>query len=432
MLIMIKGGQVYDRETGEFVKQDLLIEDHQIVRIAKDIQATDIVDQIIDAENRIIVPGLIDLHVHFREPGFEQKETIMTGSMAAARGGYTTVACMPNTRPVIDTVETVQSIKKRAEEAATRVLMYGAITVRELGENLTDMHELAEAGVIGFTDDGVGVQTSAKMKEAMKKAKSLNLPIVAHCEDNSLAKGGCVHEGVFAKQHDLPGIPNEAEAIHVGRDILLAESTGAHYHVCHISAKESVRLVREAKSRGQKVTAEVTPHHLLLCDEDIPAPDAMWKMNPPLRGKADREALIEGLQDGTIDFIATDHAPHTTAEKAVGMKQAPFGIVGLETAFPLLYTHLVCTGILTLPQLIDKMTYIPATTFGLPFGELAEGKTADLTMIDLHHEQVIDPERFHSKGRNTPFKDWKVKGWPVLTMLNGKITWSESKKTIKG
>ncbi|KPC74862.1 dihydroorotase [Thermoactinomyces vulgaris] len=421
---IIKNGHLLDVKTGTINKRDILIDNGTIQTIAENV--TDPEAEVIDVAGKLVVPGLIDMHVHFREPGFEKKETIATGSAAAAKGGFTTVACMPNTRPVIDSPETVRQVLSRAQEAGlARVLVYGAITVRELGQELTDMEGLKEAGVFAVTDDGVGVQSSRMMKEAMRRAHSLGLPVVAHCEDDTLAKGGSVHQGVFAAKHGLKGIPSEAEAIHVGRDILLAEDIGVHYHVCHISAEQSVRLVREAKQRGQKVTAEVTPHHLLLCDEDIPEPNAMWKMNPPLRSKQDRQALIEGLKDGTIDIIATDHAPHTSEEKAWDMEKAPFGIVGLETAFPLLYTHLVQKGVLTLAELVDKMTRKPAEIFGLQYGELAVGKPADVTVIDLEAEREIDPTTFKSLGRNTPFAGWKVKGWPVLTLLEGEITWRE-------
>lgn len=424
---ILKNGRILDPETGELVAKDILIEGDTITQIADRIEV-DPEAEVYDLTGKFVSPGLIDVHVHFREPGFEQKETIETGSKAAAKGGFTTVACMPNTRPVIDSVEVVKQVLNQAEKAGyVRLLPYGAITIRELGEELTDMQALKEAGVFAVTDDGVGVQSSKMMKEAMRKAHSLGLPVVAHCEDDTLAKGGSVHDGEFAARYGLKGIPSEAESIHVGRDILLAEDIGVHYHVCHISAEQSVRLVREAKARGQKVTAEVTPHHLLLCDEDIPEPNALWKMNPPLRSKQDRQALIEGLKDGTIDIIATDHAPHTLEEKSLGMEKAPFGIVGLETAFPLLYTHLVLKGGLTLVELVDKMTRKPAEIFGLPYGVLAEGQPADLTVIDLEEERMIDPETFLSKGKNTPFAGWKAKGWPVLTLLNGNVTWQEAK-----
>lgn len=424
MSILIKNGNLLDPQTGELLRQDLLIENGIIVKMAESLERP--AEQTIDVNGKLIVPGLIDLHVHLREPGFEAKETIESGTKAAARGGFTTVCCMPNTRPVIDAPEVIQNILNQAEKSGSaRVYPLAAITVRQLGEELTDFVELKKAGAIALSDDGVGIQRADVMKRAMQQAAEVGLPIVAHCEDNSLAHGGCVHDGVFAKKYGLKGIPASAESVHIARDLLLAEETGAYYHVCHISSAQSVRLVRDAKARGLRVTSEVTPHHLLLCDEDIPHPDANWKMNPPLRSREDREALIQGLVDGTIDVIATDHAPHTPEEKAWGMEKAPFGIVGLETAFPLLYTHLVLTGVLTLAQLVEKMTSKPAQVFGLPYGVLAEGKAADLTVIDLELERVVDPAGFLSKGRNTPFAGWKVKGWPVLTMLEGKITWQD-------
>ncbi|MED0680180.1 dihydroorotase [Aneurinibacillus thermoaerophilus] len=416
---------------GKLVKKDILIEGTNVSRIADSIEEAG--HEVLDAAGKLIVPGFIDMHVHLREPGFEAKETIATGTASAARGGFTTVACMPNTRPVIDTPETVRLILQKAkEEGSARVLPMGAITVRELGQELTDMAALKEAGVIAVSDDGVGVQSSKMMKDAMKVATSLGLPIVAHCEDDSLVEGGCVHEGVFSEKHGLKGIPSEAESIHVGRDILLAEATGAHYHVCHISTAESVRLVREAKQRGVRVTAEVCPHHLLLCDEDIPGPDANYKMNPPLRSRRDRQALLQGLKDGTIDMIVTDHAPHTAEEKGRGIELAPFGIVGLETAFPLLYTKLVLKGEFTLQEIVDRMTRVPAEVFNLPWGALEEGKSADIAVIDLETEKEVNPETFASKGRNTPFTGWKLKGWPVLTMLEGRIVWQAEEMNSEG
>lgn len=424
--MVLKNGRLLDLDTGESFTADLIIADGKVKQVGRGLSAEGI--QVRDLSGKLVIPGLIDMHIHLREPGFEEKETIATGTRAAARGGFVSVACMPNTKPVTDTPEAVRRILEinRKEGSGVRVLPIAAITRESSGEELTDMAGLKEAGAVAVSDDGVGVQRAHMMKQAMRKASELDLPVVAHCEEEDLlVPGACVHDGAFAQQYGLPGIPAEAESIHVGRDILLAEDTGVHYHVCHISTEASVRLVREAKERGQRVTAEVTPHHLLLCDADIPGVDPMYKMNPPLRSANDRQALIEGLKDGTIDFIATDHAPHTASEKAKDIQEAPFGIVGLETAFPLLYTHLVLTGELTLAQLIDRMTRIPAQRFELPLGGPVEGSSADLAVIDLDEERTIDPESFASKGKNTPFAGWKVKGWPVMTLVDGKVIWEK-------
>ncbi|WP_166243879.1 dihydroorotase [Paenibacillus turpanensis] len=384
--------------------------------------------EVLDAEGKLVTAGLIDMHVHFREPGFEYKETIATGTHSAARGGFTTVAAMPNTRPVIDNVDTLKTVYSKAEaEGIVRVLSYACITKGELGREHTDFAALKEAGAIGFTDDGVGVQSAAMMREAMKQAAALGLPIIAHCEDDTLIHGAPVTEGVFAEKHGLKGIPNESEAIHVARDSMLAETTGVHYHVCHVSAEQSARQIRLAKQHGAKVTAEVCPHHLLLSDEDIPGLDANWKMNPPLRSPKDVQAMIDAVEDGTIDIFVTDHAPHSEEEKAKGMMAAPFGIVGLETAFPLLYTKFVETGKWSLKFVLDRMTSKPAELFNLPTGVLAPGRPADIAIIDLNKEKEVDPSEFASKGRNTPFTGWKLKGWPVATIVGGKLVWSESR-----
>ena len=409
---------------GQIKQGDILIENGKIKEIGLELKAD--ADQIIDATGLVAAPGFIDLHVHLREPGGEKKETIATGTKAAAKGGFTTVAAMPNTRPVPDSKQQMEWLQSRIKETANvRVLPYGSITVRELGKELTDFSGLKEAGAFALTDDGVGVQSAALMLEAMKKAADCNLAIVAHCEENTLINKGCVHEGNFSEKYGLNGIPSVCESVQIARDVLLAEASGCHYHVCHISTKESVRTVRDAKRAGISVTAEVTPHHLLLCEEDIPNLDANYKMNPPLRSRADQEALIEGLLDGTIDFIATDHAPHTAAEKSEGIQIAPFGIVGLETAFPLLYTNFVLKNILTLEELVDMLTIKPATAFGLPYGKMEIGAAADIVLLNLQAERPIDPGEFLSKGKNTPFAGWKCKGWPVITIVEGKIVWEE-------
>ncbi|MBU8682473.1 dihydroorotase [Bacillus haynesii] len=425
MSYLIKNGFILD-EKGEKVQRDIRIEGDTISEIGS-LEAA-LGETVIDADGLFVSPGLVDLHVHFREPGGEKKETIETGAKAAARGGFTTVAAMPNTRPVPDTKEQMEWLVNRIDETASvRVLPYASITVRQTGQEMTDFEGLKDAGAFAFTDDGVGVQTAGMMYEAMKKAASIDKAIVAHCEDNSLIYGGSVHDGEFAKANGLNGIPSVCEAVHIARDVLLAEAAGCHYHVCHISTKESVRVVRDAKKAGIRVTAEVTPHHLLLSDSDIPGLDTNYKMNPPLRSPEDREALLEGLRDGTIDFIATDHAPHTEEEKQQTMSLAPFGIVGLETAFPLLYTHFVKTGKWTLKQLHDYMTVKPCEAFGLPYGKLEAGRSADITLIDLEREEKIDKSIFLSKGKNTPFDGISCFGWPVMTMAKGKLVYQEGR-----
>lgn len=427
MNTLIKNGQLLTNEGG-LKAANIYIESGKIIEIGEGLIRD--AEEIIDAEGLLVAPGFLDLHIHLREPGGEKKETIATGTAAAAKGGFTTVAAMPNTRPVPDTKEQLDWLNKRIEETASvKVLPYASITIRELGEELTDFQALKEAGAFAFTDDGVGVQSAAMMLQAMKKAAQLDMAIVAHCEENTLTNKGSVHEGIFSEKNGLKGIPSVCESVHIARDVLLAETANCHYHVCHISTKESVRVVRDAKRAGIKVTAEVTPHHLLLCEEDIPGLDANYKMNPPLRGAADREALIEGILDGTIDFIATDHAPHTGEEKAEGMQLAPFGIVGLETAFPLLYTHFVEKGRFSLKQLIDFLTVKPAEAFNLASGKLEIGAAADIVLLDLNHSEKINPEQFLSKGKNTPFAGWECKGWPVLTLVNGKIAWCKESVT---
>ncbi|MGG2026794.1 dihydroorotase [Gottfriedia sp. S16(2024)] len=428
MKYLFKNGVIL-QENGELLNRDVLVVNGKISVIAATIVDEDAIQ--IELDGKLLSPGLIDVHVHLREPGGEHKETIETGTKAAARGGFTTIAAMPNTRPVPDTLEHLSALNKKVEETAVvNVLPYASITIRQAGEEQTDFEVLKENGAFAFTDDGVGVQSAEMMYKAMQKAAELNVSIVAHCEENTLIQKGCVHEGKFSKENGLNGIPSICESVQIARDVLLAEATGCHYHVCHISTKESVRVVRDAKRAGIKVTAEVSPHHLILCEDDIPGLDTNFKMNPPLRSAVDREALIEGLLDGTIDMIATDHAPHTEEEKAQGMQLAPFGIVGLETAFPLLNTHFVETGKMTLQQVIDFLTTKPAEVFNLNRGKIEVGAVADLTVIDLDLEEEIDSTTFLSKGKNTPFNGWNCKGWPVMTMVNGKLVYEREELTV--
>ncbi|RYM07241.1 dihydroorotase [Sporolactobacillus sp. THM7-7] len=419
MSLLLKNGKAF--LNGTIQPADILIEGDKIAKIGERIEPGKNT-RVIDISEKVVSPGFIDVHVHLRDPGLEYKETIETGSKAAARGGFTTICAMPNTKPVPDNPEALKLVKERIKERAViHVLPYGAITENLTSERLTDVAALKRMDVFALSDDGVGVQSARVMLEAMKEAARHNVAVVAHCEDNSLIYGGVVHDGDFARKHHLPGIPSVCESVQIARDVLLAEAAGAHYHVCHVSTKESVRVIRDAKRAGIHVTAEATPHHLILSDSDIPAVDTNYKMNPPLRAKDDREALIEGLLDGTIDVIATDHAPHAAYEKDRTIGKAPFGIVGSETAFPLLYTHLVLTGRLSLVTLLDKMAAKPAEIFGLNAGRLKVGGPADVTVLDLNEEKAIDVNEFASKGRNTPFDKWTCRGWPVLTIVSGKI-----------
>lgn len=409
---------------GKIEDCEILINGNLIEKVNKNISEE--ADEIIDLKGKLVLPGFIDVHIHLREPGGEHKETIITGTKAAARGGYTTVCAMPNTNPVPDSKESLTMILDKIKtDAVVRVLPYAAITKGLKGEERTNIEDLSELGAFAFTDDGVGIQTADQMLRAMKEAAACGKAIVAHCEDNSIVYGGVVHDGEVSERLNLPGIPSISESVQIARDVLLAEKAGCHYHVCHVSTKESVRVIRDAKKAGINVTAEVTPHHLLMTEEDISENDANYKMNPPLRSKEDQQALLDGLLDGTIDFIATDHAPHAVEEKAQGFLDAPFGIVGLETAFPLLYTNLVITGKISLHRLVEWMTYKPAEVFNLPYGTLEEGGGADMTVVDFEKEAVIDRNAFYSKGKNTPFQDWKVQGIPVLTIAEGKIAYKE-------
>lgn len=363
-----------------------------------------------------IFPGFCDVHVHFRQPGFSFKETISTGSMAAAHGGFTAVCTMPNLNPVPDSLSHLISQTSIIDRDATvHIFPYGSVTVAEQGTELSDMEALAPM-VIAFSDDGRGVQSEALMREAMLRAKSVGRMIVAHCEDNSLLHGGYIHDGSYAHMHGHRGICSESEWRQIERDLSLAAETGCPYHVCHISCKESVELIRRAKASGVDVTCETAPHYLLLTDEDL-REDGRFKMNPPLRTADDRSALIEGLLDSTIDMIATDHAPHTAEEKSHGLEGSPFGIVGLETAFPLLYTHLVRKNILSLDKLIDLIAYNPRRRFNIPLGD------GDFTVWDLSEETVIDPDDFLSMGHATPFAGEHVYGRCYLTVSDHSVAY---------
>lgn len=422
-MILLKNGRQIN-ESNELVAVDLLVKDGIIIEMTECIENTEA--QVYDLAGKLVSPGLIDVHVHLREPGYERKETIETGTKAAARGGYTTIAAMANTIPVPDSMESVTYIEGLLQQSAqVRVFPYAAITLGERGQEIVDVEALSETSILGFSDDGRGIQEAGVMYQAMQRAKAVNKPIVAHCEDDSLLFGGYLHDGEYAKANGHRGILSVSESAQIARDIMLAQATGVHYHICHISTKESVELVRFAKAQGINVTAEVSPHHLILCDTDIVNDDPNFKMNPPLRADADRIACVQGLLDGTIDVIATDHAPHHEDEKAWGIETAPFGIVGLETAFPLMYTTFVKTGKMMLKQLIDCMSTKPATIFNLPYGKLEVGAVADITIIDLDKEMEIDSTQFLSKGKNTPFNGYRVAGWPVMTLVDGKVVYKD-------
>ena len=368
----------------------------------------------------IIVPGLCDVHVHFREPGFSYKETIASGSAAAAHGGYTAVCTMPNLDPVPDSAEHLQvQLDAIKRGAAIKVLPYGAITVGEKGERLADMEAISDK-VCAFSDDGKGVQNDEMMREAMTAAKRLGKIIAAHCEDNSLLFGGYIHDGEYARMHGHRGISSASEYKQIERDLRLAEETGCAYHVCHISTKESVELIKQAKARGVNVTCETAPHYLVLCDEDMQE-DGRFKMNPPLRSLEDKQALIEGIKDGTIDMIATDHAPHSAEEKGRGLEKSLMGIVGLETAFPVLYTELVMKNIITLDRLVELMSFKPKERFGIDINN-------DFAVFDISEAYKIDPENFLSMGRATPFAGREVFGRCLLTVHNGKVVYKAEER----
>ena len=377
-----------------------------------------------DSSEYVIFPGFCDVHVHFREPGFSYKETIATGSRAAARGGYTAVCTMPNLNPVPDSVENLRVQRRLIEETACiHVYPYGAITIGEQGEALSDLEGMAP-DVVGFSDDGRGVQSDDLMRQAMLRAKALGKPIVAHCEVNSLLRGGYIHDGDYAKAHGHRGICSESEWGQIARDLQLVKETGCAYHVCHVSAKKSVALIRKAKAEGLDVTCETGPHYLVMDDSDLQE-DGRFKMNPPLRDKADREALLEGLADGTIDMIATDHAPHSAEEKGRGLEKSAMGIVGLETAFPLLYTYLVKPGVISMERLMELLHDAPCRRFNIP-------TDTGFTVFDLNDSYRVDPADFLSMGRATPFAGWSVQGRCLLTATGETAVWYDKNRLLKG
>ena len=424
MSLLLKGGTVY---TGDgFVNADVLVDEGRIVSVSPSISQEGA--SVIELQDQLIVPGFVDVHVHLRQPGFSYKETIYSGTSAAAAGGYTAVCAMPNLKPVPDSVEHLEEeLSAIRKDAKVHVYPYGAITVGQKGETMADLAGMAK-DVCGFSDDGRGVQSQEMMKAAMAKAKELDKLIVAHCEDESLiTPGWAIHDGEFCRSLGLIGNAPESEWKQVERDIDLVREVGCKYHVCHISTKESVELVRRAKAEGLAVTCETGPHYLVLTDMELEN-DGRYKMNPPIRTAADRDALIAGLLDGTIDCIATDHAPHSAEEKGKGLAGSLNGIVGLETAFPILYTCLVETGIVPLEVILKALCVKPREIFGLPGGKIAEGEVADIAVLDTHRLWTIDPNNFRSLGRATPFAGWGVTAAVAMTIVGGEIVYADLKR----
>ncbi len=452
MKIVIRNGHVLDPASGRDGIYDLLIEDGIISRVEKVAaaeadalamlseetlpeetgvlafyameEAARTADRIIDASGLYVMPGFIDLHVHFRDPGLEYKETIHTGSLAAAKGGFTTVCTMPNTIPVMDTVEHLKlQLDKIQKDAVVHVLPVGAVTMGQAGVELSEIEAMREAGAAALSEDGKSVMDSGLYREAMRTAAEIGMPVFAHCEDKSLVADGVLNAGKRAEALCVPGITNAVEDVICARDILLAKETGVRLHLCHCSTADSVRLVAMAKEDGLPITAEVCPHHFTLTDEDIPGDDANFKMNPPLRSRKDVEALREGLRNGTMDVIATDHAPHSAEEKAKSIREAPFGIVGLETAFALSVSELVKKDVLMPIQLVEKMSRNPALVLGIPKGTLEEGRAADIVVADMDSVYQIHADKFASKGKNTPFDKRTVSGKICYTLVDGNVVY---------
>lgn len=420
--ILIKNGYVIDPATNKEEISDILIKDTLIEKVGKEIQAE--VDQTIDATDCFVMPGFIDMHVHLREPGFEYKETIATGAKAAAHGGFTTICPMPNTNPVIDNAKMVTFLnEKSSKEAIVHILPVGAVTKGQVGKELSDIEDMVKVGAVAISEDGKSVMDTALYRKAMKIAKEQDIVVLAHCEDKSLVEGGVMNAGSKAKELGMPGITNAVEDVIAARDILLSKETGAKLHLCHCSTKDSAWMVDRAKKAGLQVSAEVCPHHFVMSEDDILSDDANYKMNPPLRSKEDVEALKHALRDDIIDVIATDHAPHSEEEKNQSIKDAPFGIVGLETAFSLTVTELLKQGYLTPRQLVEKMSYNPAKILGIDKGTLKEGAIADIVIANPNEMDTIDKNTFASKGKNTPFDGMKVYGTIRYTIVDGKIVY---------
>jgi dihydroorotase len=426
--LLVAGGRLVDPSQELDAKLDVLLKDGVVERLGEGLRVRDA--KRIDAKGLVVCPGFIDLHTHLREPGREDKETIATGTRAAAAGGFTAVCAMPNTHPVNDSAGITRAILEKARsEGAVRVYPIGAITRGQQGVELAEYGDLQEAGCVAVSDDGKPVASARVMRRALEYARGFGLVVIDHCEETTLAEQACMNEGPVSTKLGLRGAPAAGEAIMVERDVLLAELTGGRVHIAHLSAAGSVDAVRRGKARGVLVTAEVTPHHLFLTDAAVSeaAYDTNTKMNPPLRSEADRLAVLEGLRDGTIDCIATDHAPHTGDDKNVEYDQAAFGIVGLETAVPLCLDRLV-GAVVALPQLVALLSTRPARVLGLPGGTLAPGSPADLTLLDLAMRRAVDPGRFESRSRNTPFAGWTLRGWPAMTIVAGRVVWQDGKR----
>ena len=425
MQYLLKDGRLIDPVTGRDEKTDIHIVDGKLERIGQGIGAH--TAQVIELGGKVVAPGFIDMHVHLREPGFEYKETILSGATAAAAGGFTAVCCMPNTNPSIDDASVIRYIQEKAHQALGGLIdvhVIGAVTKERKGEKLSPLAELAEAGALAFTDDGEPIYDAEIMRRALEYAAMFHKPVIQHAQDLSMTRGGAMNEGFVATVLGLPGMPSCAEEVIIARDILLMAYTGGEYHVAHMSTAGSTEMVRQAKARGFRVTAEVTPHHVALTDEAVRSFDTNTKMNPPLRTAEDVEALRRGLKDGTIDVIASDHAPHSFDEKQVEYQQAPFGIVGLETSIGLVITELVDKGVLTLKQMIEKMSTNPRRILHLPEIRVAEGEEANLTIFDPEHEWVVDPGMFKSKSRNTPFGGRKLSGKAIGVLNHCEVYWA--------